>query len=344
VTVFSSSIRQPLEIGGVSLSNPLLLAPLAGVTIPPVRLFFSGLGAGAVHTEMISCAGLLRNQNKSERMLSVLGGEAPVVVQLFSGDAETLVKGAERVVSLMHKPAAISINMACPMPKVLKKGAGARLLERPEIAFDMVRKLSSFGLPVWPKIRKCPSAFPLDTGAFCEGLFEAGAKMIAVHGRTPSQRYAGEADVSLPIALAGRFPGKICASGDVFTPERSAEYLGGGCAAVLLARGAVADPFLFPRTLAFLGYDVHNIYRNPSPDFQVSLLLDFGESVCAESGPRIAVLMVKRLLSGMFKGIPGIGELRRAAAHLLSWTDLRGILEKCEVYFERREEHSGYAS
>ena len=359
-----SVAAHPVEIGGLRLANPLLLAPLAGVTIPALRLLYSKLGAGAVHTEMISCAGLLGSErqsrkrnntgdegyeivspgSKTERMLAVLEGESPVIAQLFAGDAETMARGAECALEVQSKIVALGINMACPMPKVLKKGAGSKLLERPEVAFDMVRRLVPLGLPVWPKIRKCPPTLPLTTEAFCEGLLEAGAATVTVHGRTPAQRYTGEADVSLLPRLATLFPGKVCASGDVFSPERAAEYLNGGCAAVMLARGAIADPFLFPRTLAFLGYEVHNKYRNPSPDFQLSLLLDFGENVCAGSGPRIAVLMVKRLLSGMFKGLPGIGELRRAAAHILSWKELRGILETCEVYFERREEHSGCAS
>lgn len=353
-----------IEIGGLRLANPLLLAPLAGVTIPALRLFYSQLGAGAVHTEMISCAGLLASEtmpqrrkksgeeghergsygSKTDRMLSILEGEAPVIAQLFAGDADTMTRGAEYALGAQSKIAALGINMACPMPKVLKKGAGSKLLERPEIAFEMVRRLVGFGLPVWPKIRKCPPSLPLTTEAFCEGLLEAGAATVTVHGRTPAQRYAGEADVPLLLRLSALFPGNVCASGDMFSPERASEYLNGGCVAVMLARGAIADPFLFPRTLVFLGYEVHNKYRNPSPDFQRSLLLDFGENLCAESGPRIAVLMVKRLLSGMFKGLPGIGELRRAAAHILSWKELRGILEMCEVYFERREKQSGCAS
>ncbi len=110
-----SVAHHPIEIGGLRLANPLLLAPLAGVTIPALRLLYSKLGAGAVHTEMISCAGLLASEkkprrkkkpgeeeyeifsrgSKTERMLAVLEGESPVIAQLFSGDAETMTRGAE---------------------------------------------------------------------------------------------------------------------------------------------------------------------------------------------------------------------------------------------------------
>ena len=318
------------------LTNPLLLAPLAGVTIPSIRLFFSRLGAAAVHTEMVSSAGLLRSNRKTACMLAALPGESPLVLQLFAGDGQTLRAGAERALE-EGSFAAFGINMACPMPKVLKKGAGSRLLERPEVAFDMVQTLAALGLPVWPKIRKCPTLFPLSTEAFCEGLLKAGASLVTIHGRTPAARYSGDADRTIVGTCAALFPGKICASGDVYTPGEAAGYLEGGCAAVLLARGALADPFLFARTLAFLGGDVHNSYRNPSPDFQMSLLLSLGDTIFAEEGPRKAVLFMKRLLAGMFKGEQGIGALRRTAASLHSWPEVRGLLTEWNRYFERRE-------
>ncbi|MBL3540358.1 tRNA-dihydrouridine synthase family protein [Aminivibrio sp.] len=338
--VFSVVAPHRTEAGGLALESPLLLAPLAGVTIPPLRLFYSLLGAAAVHTEMISCAGLRRANRKTAAMLDILPGEAPVIVQLFAGDTETMLRGAETALEGTSFRA-VGINMACPMPKVLKKGAGARLLENPGTAFSMVSSLSGLGLPVWPKIRKCPPGYPLTTEEFCRGLLDAGASLVCLHGRTPAQRYSGEADREIVGAMAAKFPEKICASGDVYTPEQAADYLRRGCRTVLMARGALADPFLFARTLAFLGYDVHNSYRNPSPDFQMSLLLHFGDSVCGYCGPRMAVLFVKRLLSGMFRGVRGIGGLRRAAARVLCWTELRGILERCDAYFERREECSG---
>ena len=325
-----------LSVGGLKLTNPLLLAPLAGVTIPSIRLFFSRLGAAAVHTEMVSSAGLLRSNRKTAHMLAALPGEAPLILQLFAGDEATLLHGAERALEERAFPA-LGINMACPMPKVLKKGAGSRLLERPEAAFGMVRSLAALGLPVWPKIRKCPPSFPLTTEAFCEGLLNAGAALVTIHGRTPAARYSGEADRTIVGSCAALFPKKICASGDVYTPEQAAEYLNRGCAAVMLARGALADPFLFPRTLAFLGHDVHNSYRNPSPDFQVQLLLSFGDLVSAEEGPKKAVLFLKRLLSGMFKGERGVGALRRDAASHHSWPELRVLLAEWTGYFERRD-------
>lgn len=334
--LLNAPLSVPAEVGGLTLESPLLLAPLAGITIPPLRLFFAGLGAAAVHTEMISCAGLLWSNGKTDAMLALLPGEAPAVVQLFAGDRDTLARAAEKV--LKDTPyKAVGINMACPMPKVLKKGAGSRLMKRPEEAFAMVAALVKMGLPVWPKIRKCPPDYPLTTEEFCRGLLDAGASLVCLHGRTPAQRYAGDADREIIREMAAEFPGRICASGDVYTPSQAVGYLEMGCPAVLLARGAVADPFLFAKTLAFMGHDVHNSYINPPPDLRISLMLRLGDSVSGYMGPRIGALFAKRIMAGMFKGLRGSAALRRKAAEHSCWTELRGVIEQSDSCLERRE-------
>lgn len=330
----------PVDVGGLTLESPLMLAPLAGITVPALRLFYSGLGASAVHTEMISSTGLLRENKKTARMLTVLQEEAPAVVQFFAHDGDSLRRSVEE--ALPGSPfQAVGVNMACPMPKVLRKGAGSRLLERPEVAFSMVSALAGLGVPIWPKIRKIPPGYPLTTAEFCAGLLEAGASLICLHGRTPGQRYAGTADREVVREMAALFPGKICASGDVYSPEQGADYLAMGCPAVLLARGALADPFLFARTLAFMGFDVHNDYVNPTSAFQVECLFRLGNLMNLHHGSSLAVLFVKRLLAGMFKGLHGVGALRRDAAKIYDWEDLKKVLAKSEEYFERREQYSG---
>ena len=320
---------RPEHVGGLPLPNAVLLAPLAGVTIPPLRLLFSRLGAGAVHTEMVSCAGLVRENRKTKGMLAVLPGEAPVILQLFAGDSDTLLSGGE--LALKEAPfSGLGINMACPMPKVLKKGAGARLLEKPGTAFLMVRRLKETGLPVWPKIRKCSPGHPLATEDFCEGLLDAGADLVCIHGRTPQQRYSGESDRASILAAAKRFPGKICASGDVFSPESAAAYIRGGCAAVVAARGILGNAFLVPEILSLLGYPVDERFLAPSGEVRKGLLVSFGDSVKEMYGSRTAVFFARRLLSGFFRGVHGIGRLRREAAAASSWEALRSIVEGWE--------------
>jgi tRNA-dihydrouridine synthase len=329
-----------IEAGGLTLENPLWLAPLAGVTTPPVRAFFSRLGAGLTHTEMVSCAGLTRGNRKTGGMLRLLPGEGPVVLQLFAGDAATMGEGAEAALAMSGRFAhagtdregvsarfaALGINMACPMPKVTKRGAGAALMGASDIAFEMVRGLKGLGFPVWVKTRRAPSGDEADTLRFVEGLLSAGADNVCIHGRTPAQRYEGRADRSVVCAAARRFPGKISASGDVYAVEDVLEYLDGGCVGVMPARGALANPYLFPLALRALGYDVPEERLAPTFEERLGLLRSLGESSREFDGPRLAVVLLKRFLAGALKGAEGAAALRRRAGLTNDLDELLEIL------------------
>ena len=302
-------------------SPSLWLAPLAGITIPPVRLFFSRLGARITHTEMVSASGLLYKNKKTRNMLEVLPGESPVVLQLFAGDADSLVRAAEYALSVSGRSGvsyfALGINMACPMPKVLKRGAGAKLLESPEMAFSMVENLKKIGLPVWVKIRKAPQKNGLDTFQFTEGLIGAGADNVCLHGRTPAQRYEGTADKRIVCDMARTFPGKISGSGDVYTHEDAKVYFDAGCVGVMVARGALANPFIFRGDPSY-----------PPAGEQLELLQQFGRDVSDWAGPRVAVIMVKRLLAGMLKGLCGAGVFRREIARELDYEKIAFLIDE----------------
>lgn len=301
------------------VDRKLWLAPLAGITLPPVRRFFARLGAELVHTEMVSASGLLFNNKKTANMLEVLPGEAPVVLQLFAGDVESLVRAADYVLNVKKlNYYAIGINMACPMPKVLKRGAGSRLLEHPDIAFPMVSELKKFRIPIWVKIRKASPASEkmIPTDEFISGLVDAGADNICLHGRTPAQRYEGIADREIVCKMAQKFPGKISASGDVYSHADAQIYFDAGCVGVMAARGALANPFIFRDDEAY-----------PPAEEQLGLLQQFGREVSEWAGPRIAVIMVKRLLAGMLKGLHGAGVFRRDIARELEYENIMHLLE-----------------
>lgn len=320
-----------LLIGGIALDAPLCLAPMAGVTSMPVRELFARLGAALVHTEMVSCAGLVRDNGKTSSMLRLSPSEGPVVLQLFAPDASTLLAGAERALDIVRREgwpsfAALGINMACPMPKVTKRGAGSALLRAPGEARSMVHALKGLGLPVWAKIRRTEDAEA--TLRFIEGLAEAGADSVCLHGRTPAQRYEGRADRQIVAAAAARFPGLIAASGDVRAASDVTELLDMGCALVMLARGAMADPWLFPRALHELGRDVPREMLAPSPGDRARALRELGERAREVLGERQGVVLTKRIMGGLLKGMAGAAELRCRAGSARELDELMGILDE----------------
>ncbi|MDR1021310.1 MAG: tRNA-dihydrouridine synthase family protein, partial [Synergistaceae bacterium] len=289
-------MREKLMIGGVSVSSPIWLAPLAGVTTRTFRSFQAEAGAGLVHTEMISAVGLTYMNQKTRRLLGDDCEPGPIALQLFGPDADSMVRGAELALGVRRFDA-LEINMACPMPKVTKKGAGASLLSRPDEARRMVSSLAQFGLPVWAKLRVTPQGGNgISTEELAEGLLSAGAALLMVHGRTPAQRYEGASDKDRVRSLAARFPGLIVASGDYYTPQDALYYLDGGCVAVLAARGALRDAYLIPRTNAALGSNVPDRLTNPTVADRALALIALGRRGIADEGERLTLVIVKRML------------------------------------------------
>jgi len=297
-------------------SSPLIaLAPLAGVTNLPVREFFSQHGADLTHTEMISCAGLVRDNKKTFEMLKISEREKPLVIQLFAPDEKILVSGALKVKNSCGNFFAYGINMACPMPKITKNFCGAALLKRPEIAFNMVKELKKLNFPVWVKIRKLENE--TETLNFIEILARAGADNICVHGRTAAQRYEGQADKKILEISAKNFPGLISASGDVKTIEDINEYFSYGCVCVMLARGAIANPFLFE--------EYRKIFRDTEE--KIKILINFALRAKELAGEHQALVSMKRFAGAVLKFSKGSAEKRNQACMSASLDEIIKILK-----------------
>jgi tRNA-dihydrouridine synthase B len=274
---------------------------------------------------MISAVGLSYRNRRTRDMIGDDEEAGPAALQLFAPKADELVRGAEIALET-RRFAAVEINMACPMPKVTKRGSGARLLENPSEAGRMVSALRRLGLPVWVKLRKTN---PRGTMDFCRMLVDSGADLLMLHGRTPAQRYDGPADRAIISGIAAAFPGMLVASGDFYEPKDARLYLDAGCAAVLAARGSLRDAFLIPRTLSALGIDVGEDikkYVNPTPRDQLEAVISVGRAGSAREGERFALILARRMLAGMFKGFPGASAIRRGCSACGKWADMEEFL------------------
>ena len=305
-----------IHAGGLELNNALCLAPMAGVTTLAMREFFALHGAGLTHTEMISCAGLVRNNTKTFDMLEISEHEARVIVQLFGNDDALVRDGGEVVMNRGVKFSAFGVNMACPMPKITRNGSGSALMKRPDIAAKMVKGLKSLGLPVWVKIRKFES--DAETLGFVDVLAEAGADNVCIHGRTPAQRYEGVTDRRIVAEAAERFPGLIAASGDVRTLADIEEYLAYGCVVVMLARGALGNPFMFE--------EYGGRFRTQAE--RIEELVEFGYRAREISGEHRAVVLMKRFAGSVLRFGHGSAELRNLAMQADNLSDILDTLKR----------------
>ena len=247
----SRSLTDPWRLGGVAISNRVVLAPLAGIGNWFVRLQAKRHGAGLVVSEMVSSFAVhYENERTCRELLRIHPEEHPVSMQLFGNDPDVMASAAERVA--VAGADLIDINMGCPVPKVCKTGAGAALLEEPARAVAVARAAArGSGLPVTVKLRSGQRPGDVSGLEVARRLVhDGGVAGIAIHPRHASQRHKGAPNYDLVRELVEDLPVPVLVSGGLQTPEavrRAFERT--GAAGVLLARGSLGNPWLFEQVL-----------------------------------------------------------------------------------------------
>jgi nifR3 family TIM-barrel protein len=251
-------LLRPLAIGGLRLDRRLFMAPMAGISRPAFRRSVRRFGAGLVFTEMISAQGIVHDNRHTLAYLACQADEHPIGFQLFAAEPAALARAARACVAAGAD--LVDLNMACPVGKVMKTGAGAALLAAPDLAVECVRAVvEEVGdeTPVTVKIRAGLRSGDEAGSRLAPRLAAAGAAAICIHPRYASQLYRGAADHALTLALARELPVPVIASGDIASvgadgrPDRagSAGLLDGGVAAVAVARAALGRPWVFRELL-----------------------------------------------------------------------------------------------
>jgi nifR3 family TIM-barrel protein len=242
------ALTEPFEIGGVPISNRVLLAPLAGIGNWFVRLQAKRHGAGLAVSEMVSSFALhYRNERTMRELMRIHPDEHPVSVQLFGHDAEVMRSGA--AIAAEAGADLIDINMGCPVPKVRRTGAGAQLLRDPDLALALARGAAEGGggVPVTVKLRSGIEAGDRSGFELAIRLAEeAGVGAIAFHPRAATKGHKGSPDYELTRELAERVEVPVIVSGGLSSAAAARRaYEESGAAAVMIARGALGNPWLF---------------------------------------------------------------------------------------------------
>jgi tRNA-dihydrouridine synthase B len=240
-------LTDPFAIGGIEISNRVLLAPLAGIGNWFVRLQAKRHGAGLAVSEMVSSFGLHhRNERTLRELMRIHPDEHPVSVQLFGHDAEVMRSGA--AIAAEAGADLIDINMGCPVRKVRKTGAGAELLRDQELALALARgAIEGSGLPVTVKLRSGIEVGDLSGFDLAARLAEeAGVAAIAFHPRAATVGHKGSPDYALTRELVERVDVPVIVSGGLKSAEAARRaYEESGADAVMIARGALGNPWVF---------------------------------------------------------------------------------------------------
>ena len=243
----TAALTDPWTLGGITIRNRVVLAPLAGIGNWFVRLQAKRHGAGLVVSEMVSSHAVFhRNERTCKELLRVHPDEHPMAMQLFGADPEVMAFAAEQVAAAGAD--IIDINMGCPVPKVCKTGAGAALLDDPDRAVALVRAAAKgSGLPVTVKLRT--GLLPGDDKGVTlarELAERGGVAALAIHPRHASQRHAGRPDYELAARMVEKLPVPVLITGGLRSAARVREtFEQTGATAVLLARGSFGNPWLF---------------------------------------------------------------------------------------------------
>jgi tRNA-dihydrouridine synthase B len=236
-------LRESWRIGPVDVPTRLVLAPMAGVSVQAFRRQGRRYGAGLVCSEMVSCAGIEHGNERTLGYLRVAADEHPLAIQLFGSDPRPMAEAARMVESVGAD--IVDLNFGCPVKKVTRTGAGAHLLEEPDLACRLVEAVAdAVELPVTVKLRRGVANGSRACLELGPRLVEAGATSIALHPRSAQQMYTGTADHALTAELVSLVDVPVVASGDVTSRARAQAVLATtGAEAVMVGRGAQGNPW-----------------------------------------------------------------------------------------------------
>ena len=305
--------------------NPVVAAPMAGISDRPSRLIAREYGCGLVYTEMISAKALTYQNKKTYLLMNMEGEQQPVSMQIFGSEPDVMAEGARIMQDYGAK--IIDINMGCPVPKVVNNGEGSSLMRNPELAVQIVDAMvKAVDVPITVKFRKGWDDNSVNAVEYAKEMEAVGVSAIAVHGRTRMQYYSGKADWEIIRQVKEAVQVPVIGNGDIFAPEDGKAMMEQtGCDGIRLGRGALGRPWMYQQTLDYLRTGMYE----PEPELEQrkKIILHHAQLICGEKGEYVAMKELRKHIAWYYKGLPHAARMRDLINTVATMEDLENLLE-----------------
>ncbi len=306
--------------------NKVVVAPMAGLTNTAFRLVLAEFEPALIYTEMVSDQAINFRNQKTLEMCKIDVQEDRIVLQLF-GASEDTMRTAAAYVSRGTKAVMLDLNMGCPVPKVIKSGAGASLMRTPEIAYEMVTAMRAVTeLPVSVKIRSGWDFNHINAVEVAKGLEKAGASLISIHGRTRTQMYSGTVDLDIIKAVKEAVKIPVIGNGDIDSPEAAKHMLEyTGVDAIMVGRALKGNPWLIKQIRDYLKTGTYD--DDITLDERIDMLKRHTELLVRHKNETVALQEMRGHGAWYLKGLPHASEMKRSLMQVESKAALFSLLE-----------------
>lgn len=315
-------------IGNIPITDPVLLAPMSGISDLPFRRIVSEYGAGLVFSEMIASRAVLQDSRESIKMSEDYSEEFPMAVQLAGCEPDVMAEAAR--INVDRGAAIIDINFGCPVKKIVTKFAGSALMKDEGLAVAIMDAVvKAVDVPVTMKTRLGWDWLNLNAASLCQKAQDVGIQMVTIHGRTRCQMYKGEADWAAVRKVKEAIDIPLVVNGDILTPQDAARAMEiSGADGVMIGRGCQGKPWVLRDTVAHLRGE--GIPAAPDAAELHALVRRHYDDILVFYGERRGVGLARKHLAWYCDGMRDASEFRRRVNIM---NDPAAVREAVDAFF-----------
>ena len=315
-----------LRIGSLKFKSNLILAPMSGVTDLPFRMLNRKFGCELAFVEMINARSLGHKSIKTQQLLTTNRQDKPLGIQLLGSEPKYIKRGLD--ILAKYKFDLLDFNAACPARKVIRRGEGASLLTEPKKLGSALKLLvNNSKVPVTVKIRIGWDKDNINAVEVAKVCQDAGVNAVFVHGRTRLQEYSGKVDYAVIGEVKNNLSIPVIASGDIFSAQLAKKMFDEtGCDGILVARGALGNPWIFNQIRHFLQYGTPS--DKPDVPTIVETMTHHFQSCVDFYGPRVGVTIFRKFFSWYTKGFHRVRPLREKACRANNEGEMLAVINE----------------